>query len=96
MQLRQSFPELRAQARVAELQQQLAAQQLQAVLLELQHPPVNAQGVPLTPVDEMQARMEERARYADVLDARFSLLKAQLSLLRVSGGLDAWVSKGAH
>ena len=96
VQLRQSFRELRAQARVADLQQQLAAQQLQSVLLQLQHPPVNAQSAPLTPVDEMQARIEERARYADALDARFSLLKAQLSILRVSGGLNAWVGTGAH
>ncbi len=96
MQLQGSFPELRAQSRIADLQAQLAQQQLQSVLLQLNNPPATASGVPLTPADEMQARIEERARYSDALEARFVLLKAQLSLLRSRGGLAAWINRGAR
>ena len=96
VQLRQSFPELHAQARIADLQEQLATEQLEAVLLELAHPPANPAAAPLTPVDEMQTRINERLRHSDALDAHFTLLKAQLSLLRVTGGLAAWINTGAR
>ncbi len=92
VQLRQSFAELRAQARIADLQATLAGQQLQSVLLQLQHPPATTSGAPLTPADEMQARIEERSRTSEALDAHFLLLKAQLSYMRVAGGLDAWIN----
>ncbi len=95
-QLRQSFPELRAQAHIADLQAKLAAEQLQAVLLQMKSPPTAPGAAAVTPADEMQARIEERARYSDALDARFALLKAQVSLLRVTGGLTAWIHQGAH
>lgn len=96
VQLQQSFPELHAQARIADLQAKLAQQQLQSVLLQLQSPPASPTGVALTPADEMQARIEERARFSDALEARFTLLKAQLGLLRVTGGLHAWLNTGAR
>ncbi len=96
VQLQQSFPELRAQARIADLQEQLAQQQLQAVLLQLLHPPANPNAAPLTPANEMQARIDERVRYSDALDAHFTLLKAQLSLLRTQGDLAAWIDQGAR
>ena len=96
VQLERSLAILRAQARVADLQEQLAGQQLQAILLESANPPATPGGAPLTPVDEMEARIAERTRFSDALDARFSLLKAQLSLLRVRRQLTAWVNLGAR
>ncbi len=96
VQLRQSFPELRAQARIADLQEKLAQQQLQSVLLQLRNPPATATGAPLTPADEMTARINERSRFSEALDARFTLLKAQLSLLRSQGALADWINKGAR
>jgi outer membrane protein TolC len=95
-QLRDSFPELRAQAHIANLQAKLAQQQLQAVLLQMKSPPTAPGAAAVTPADEMQARIEERSRYSDALDARFTLLKAQVSLLRVTGGLTAWIHHGAR
>jgi outer membrane protein TolC len=94
VQLQQSFPELRAQAHIADLQAKLAEEQLQAVLLQMKQPPTGPNAVAVTPADEMQARIEERARYSDALEAHFVLLKAQLSMLRVNGGLAAWVREG--
>jgi outer membrane protein TolC len=96
LQLDSGLATLRAQARVAGLQWKLSQEQLQAVILETANPPVAPGARALTPQDEMEARIEERARYSDSLDAQFSLLKAQLSLLRVTRELDAWVNHGAH
>ena len=96
VQLERSLVTLRAQARVAELQWQLSGQQLKAVLLETENPPTAPGAAPLTPRDEMEARIAERARFSDVLDARFALLKGQLSLLRTTRQLSAWVNHGAR
>ncbi len=96
IQLERSLPTLRAQARIADLQEQLAGQQLGAVLLQLASPPTAPNAAPLTPADEMQARIEERARFADALEVRFTLLKAQLSLLRATGELEPWINRGAR
>lgn len=96
VQLEQSFPELRAQSRIADLQAQLASQQLEAVLLQLQASPANPSAAPLTPTDEMQARINERVRSSEALDARFTLLKAELSLLRATGGLAKWIDQGTR
>ncbi len=96
VQLKGSFPELRAQAHIADLQATLAGQQLQAVLLQMNGAPPAPGAPPVTPADEMEARINERARFADALDARFVLLKARLSLLRVSGGLRNWINLGAR
>ena len=96
VQLRESFAELRAQARIADLQAELAREQLESVLVQIAAAPANPQAAPLTPVDEMGARIEERVRFSDALDAHFLLLKSQLSLLRATDGLSAWVSRGAR
>ena len=96
VQLNGSFAELRAQTRIAELQAQLANQQLQSVLLQIKNPPASPTAVPLNPVDEMEARINERIRYSEALDARFTLLKAQLSLLRATGRLESWINQGAR
>ncbi len=96
VQLAASLPTLAAQARIADLQAKLADQQLQAVLLQLKSPPATPAAAPLTPADEMESRINERARFSDALEARFTLLKAQLSLLRVTGGLGEWINRGAR
>ncbi len=96
VQLDASFAALRGQAHIAELQARLASQQLQAVLLQLKSPPANPTAAPLTPADEMEARINERIRYSEALDARFMLLKAQLSLLRSTGRLEAWINRGSR
>lgn len=96
VQLQKSLPTLRAQAHIADLQEKLASQQLQAVLLQLQHPPPSPSATPVTPADEMESRINERTRYTEALDADFSLLKTELSILRATGDLGAWVNRGAR
>jgi len=46
----------------------------------------------LTPKDEQNARLQERARYVDLLNAQFDLQQAQVNLMRQTGRLDDWVN----
>lgn len=87
--LQTSLRELGAQAEVASLKNELAQDQLASVLTQLE----NGSGTPsspLTPKDAEQARVEERQRYEDSLDAGFELAKAQLNLLKLLGTIEDW------
>ena len=88
--LQKSLTELAAQKDVAELQSELAQSQLDAVLTQLQSGSAAPGAAALTPKDEQQARIEERRRAVEALDAAFELTKAQLSLLRATGEIESW------
>ena len=90
--LAKHLPELRAQAHIADLQAKLAAQKLQAVLLQAANAPTAPGAQAVSPADEMESRIEERSRYSDALDAHFTLLKSELSLLRATGRLGSWLA----
>jgi outer membrane protein TolC len=90
-----SLRELDALAEVASLKQQIAAEQLKAVETQLQsgngagsEPGATPQ---LSPKSEQLARIDERQKYVDALDAAFDLSKARLSLLRALGHMDDWL-----
>jgi len=80
---------LQAQAEVAELEQQLAQQQLEIVQLQLKS--ANSSPQPLTPKDEQNAQLAEREKYLAVIDNAFQLHQAQVSLLRQTGHLEDWL-----
>lgn len=90
-----SLRELDTVAEIASLKQQIADQQLQSVLAQLEVG--NGAGVApgaqpqLSPKSEQLARIDERQRYEDALDAGFDLAKARLSLLRALGHMDDWL-----
>ena len=86
--------ELAAHAEVAELDQQLAQQQLDITLVELQHGIAGA--APLTPKEEQNARIAEREKYLAVVDSRFQMRQAQVNLLRQTGGLERWLKTVAQ
>jgi len=91
--LRGSLALLEAQAEVAQLDEELARQQLDALTLQLNQSATSSSGPQMTPKDEQNARIAERAKYLAYLDADFQLKQAQISLLRQSGGIDAWVKQ---
>ncbi|MGB9032341.1 MAG: hypothetical protein WCC27_19605, partial [Acidobacteriaceae bacterium] len=76
---------------VAQVQSELAQEQLKTIETEL----TNGTGTPnspqVSPAEAQKAHIDERERYADVLDTNFSLMKVELNLLRATGQLDAWV-----
>lgn len=87
--------ELDALAEVASLKQQIANEQLKTVLtqLELGNGASAGPGAPtqLSPKAEQLARIAERQRFEDALDASFDLAKARLSLLRALGHMEDWL-----
>jgi outer membrane protein TolC len=90
-----SLRELDTQADVASLKQQIADAQLKAVLAQLEvgngaSAGPNAQPQ-LTPKAEQLARIDERQKYQEALDASLELAKARLGLLRALGHMDDWL-----
>lgn len=89
--LRHNLEELQAQSEVATLSQQLAQEQLEIIELQLRAP---VAGAPiLTPREEQNARITERQRYLDLIDANFQLRQAQISLMRQTGRLLEWLGR---
>lgn len=90
-----SLRELDTLAEIADLKQQIASEQLKTVTTELDVG--NGAGVgpgapaQLTPKAEQQARIDERQKAQDALDAGFDLAKARLGLLRALGHMDDWL-----
>ncbi len=89
--------ELDALAEVASLKQQIADEQLKSVLTQLEvgngagsGPSAQPQ---LSPKAEQLARIDERQKYQDALDASFDLAKARLSLLRALGHIEDWLDE---
>jgi outer membrane protein TolC len=89
--------ELDTQAEVASLKQQIADEQLKTVLAQLEvgngaESGPNAQPQ-LTPKAEQLARIDERQKFQEALDAGFDLAKARLSLLRALGHMEEWLNE---
>ena len=82
--------ELRARSEVAELDQQLAQQQLEAVRLQMTQAP-SGTTVLITPRDEQNSHIAEREKFLTRVESEFQLRTAQISLLRQTGGLGRWL-----
>lgn len=95
-----SIAELDTQAEIATLKQQIAGEQLKAVLAQLELG--NGTGVgpgsqpQASPKAEQIARIDERQKVQDALDAGYDLAKARLNLLRALGHMDDWLNELHH
>jgi outer membrane protein TolC len=96
-QLNGTLRELDAQAEVASLKSQLAAEQLKTVLAQMEFG--NGQGngpgaaPQTTPAAEQSARIDERQKYIESLDASIDLAKARLNLLHALGLMQNWLNE---
>jgi outer membrane protein TolC len=92
-----SLRELNAQAEIAGLQQQIAQEQLKSVLAQLELgsglPSTSGEMQKLSPQAEQQARIDERQKVLDSLDASLDLSKARLNLLRALGHMQDWLDE---
>jgi outer membrane protein TolC len=92
-----SLRELATLAEIAELKQQIAAEQLKTVTTQLEYGngAGNAPGAPpqLTPKAEQLARIDEREKFEDSLEAGFDLEKTRLGLLRALGRMQDWLNE---
>ncbi|MFL6428990.1 MAG: TolC family protein [Acidobacteriaceae bacterium] len=91
-----SLAELRAQQKIAQLQSDFAQENVDAVLTQLQNGTGNPNATPLTPRDEQKARIDERRRYVDKLDADFQLTQAEIQLQRSLGTVEEWAMQAPH
>lgn len=88
--------ELDAQAEIASLKQQIASEQLNTVLTQLQVGNGSAAGPgsqQVSPKAEQLARIDERQKAEDAREAGFELAKARLNLLRALGHMDDWLKE---
>jgi len=89
--------ELDTLAEIAALKQQIADDQLKSVLAQLELGNGSGSGPgaqpELTPKAEQLARIDEREKFQDALDAGFDLSKARLSLLRALGHMEDWLGE---
>ena len=83
--------ELETKAGLAELDEEIAQDQFNAITIQLSTNGGNSVVPPLTLKDEQNARIQERQRYLDVLDAKLQLQEAQITLLRQTGRLSEWL-----
>ena len=92
-----SLRELDAQAEIASLKQQIAAEQLKSVLTQLELGNGSGTGPgaqhQLSPKAEQLARIDERQKIEDALEAGFDLSKARLGLLRALGHMEDWLNE---
>jgi hypothetical protein len=92
-----SLRELDAQSEIASLKQQIADEQLKSVLTQLELGNGSGTGVgalpQLTPKAEQLARIDERQKFEDALDAGLDLSKARLNLLRALGHMEDWLNE---
>jgi outer membrane protein TolC len=95
LKLRHALSELEARADLATIDREIAQNQLDALLVQLQSA-VNGGGTLMTPRDEQNARIQERQKYLDLLDADFQLRQSQINLLRQNGQLEDWLKSAAQ
>jgi outer membrane protein TolC len=96
LKLQHATSELAARADLAAIDRDLAQNQLDALLIQLQSAPSSGNAPLMTPKDEQNARIQERQRFLDLLDADFLLRQTQIYLLRQNGQLEDWLKSAAH
>lgn len=89
-----TIEELRIHAEIATLDRQLAQQQLEIVLIQM-NVATSSAGTPLTPKDEQNSRIAEREKFLLTLDANSQLYQAEINLLRQTGQLESWLKEVA-
>jgi outer membrane protein TolC len=94
--VKRATTELAAQVEVASLDRQLAQQQLDVMLVQLNAGTGSSQGQQMTPRDEQNSRIAEREKFLTYLDAGFQLQQAQINLMRQTGELENWVKSAAQ
>jgi outer membrane protein TolC len=89
---RHTATELSTRAEIATLDQQLAQQQLDVLLVELKAGTGNLSAPQITPKDEQTARIAEREKFVAVLNSKFEAEQAEISLMRAAGELETWIA----
>lgn len=89
---RHTAAELATRAEIASLDQQLANQQLEVMLVQLKAGTGNLSGPQMSPKDEQTAHITEREKFIAVLNANFEAQQAAIGLMRAAGELEDWIA----
>jgi len=89
---RHTAAELSVRAEIASLDQQLAKQNLDILLVQLNAGNGNLSGAQMTPKDEQSSRVAEREKFIAVINANFEVQQAEINLMRQNGELETWVA----
>jgi outer membrane protein TolC len=94
--MRGNLREIAAQQRVAQVQSEIAQEQLKSVETQISSGTglPNAPGVP--PTQAEKAHIQERQYYTEMLEANLALMKVELNLMKATGLIDAWVRASLH
>lgn len=92
-QLTGTLRELDALAEIASLKQQIAADQLKTVNVQLENASGGGNQPQTAPKAGQLALIDERQKYTDSLEAGFDLAKARLELLRALGHIEDWLNE---
>ena len=95
LKLQHAATELAARADLAAIDRDLAQSQLDALLIQVQSG-MSAGGTPMTPKDEQNARIQERQRFLELLNADLQLTQTEINLLRQTGQLEDWLKSAAR
>jgi outer membrane protein TolC len=90
--LQRNVQELGVKHEIAGLNRDIAQEQLDTILLQLNSSSSDSSNV-MTPKDEQNARLQERQHFVDMLTADEELNQAEVSLMRQTGVLGDWLQK---
>ncbi|WP_213805725.1 TolC family protein [Granulicella sp. dw_53] len=96
LKLQHASSELSARVELASIDRELAQNQLDVLLVQLQAGGGSGSAPLMTPKDEQNARIQERQRFLELLDADFQLHQVQINLLRQSGQLEDWLKSASQ
>ena len=92
LKLQHTAREIAARVELASLDRDMAQDQLETIQIQLKSPPANDTNTPqMSPKDEQNARLQERQKYIEYLDADLQLRQTQIMLLRQTGQLGDWL-----
>jgi outer membrane protein TolC len=89
--MRGNVRELGAQQRVAQVQSEIAQEQVKTIETELTNGTGLPNAPPVAPAHAEKAHIEERQYYVQMLEANLAVMKVELNLMRFTGQIDAWV-----
>ncbi len=91
--LQNSTAELALRSQLARDDQEIAHDQLEALQVQLDAA-ASTGATPANPKDQLNAQLQERQKYLDVLNADLQLQQTQVNLLRQTEGLGSWILGG--
>ena len=89
--LQNSARELDLRAQLARDDREIAQDQFEAIKLQLDQAGGSGQGPQLTPKDRLNAQLQERQKFLDLLAAELQLLQTQTNLMRQNNTLGDWI-----